>query len=111
MNQEQRNDYLAERWTGPGWNKIILDCDREMSAVDPEYTILQIKEKFGGLRYYVSTSSEELWDIESKYEALSFTICELCGSEKDVTTGPMGESRFWSITACGACRAKGETNE
>ena len=39
-----------------GWYQLIVDCDKELTAIDPNYQILQIKQKFGGLRYYFHPS-------------------------------------------------------
>ena len=44
-----------------------------------EYRILQIKEKFGGLRWYTNAAPQEVHDIVSKYEALSERTCIICG--------------------------------
>ena len=118
MNQQERDEYLAIEWTGPGWKQIILDCDRELSALDPEYTIDQIKEKYGGLRYYISPSedymsddsNEDLWAIEDKYEKISLATCESCGASKGVRT-EAGPDSYWIKTICHECRQKGNTNE
>lgn len=113
MNQQERDEYLAIEWTGPGWKQLILDCDREMSAIDPEYTIDQIKEKYGWLRYYIhsnSASYEDLWKITNRYERLSMETCESCASTTDVTTAA-GPFNSWIKTLCKACREKGNTDE
>jgi hypothetical protein len=68
-----------------GWNKIILNCHKELSEIDPFYEVLQIKEKFGGLRYYfqpqtlVQTTIDKMYDVVRKYESLSLLTCEKCG--------------------------------
>lgn len=58
--------------TPEDWFPFIIDCHKELLAVDPNYTIFQIKEKFGGLRYYMSTVNPELYqemlNITLKYE-------------------------------------------
>ena len=102
MNQQERDKYLEIQWTGPGWKNLIKELDSKMSAIDPDYTIEQIKEKFGGLRYYFSSNShnaDAMYDLEGKYEEKSFKICEYCGSEKDVTT-----DGGWLKTFCKNCR-------
>ena len=108
MNQQERDEYISHDWTGPGWKQLILDCDREMSEINPDYTILQIKEKFGGLRYYVEGHSD-LFDIEEKYERLSFQICEECGSKLEVTTN-RSNGFSWIKTYCKECRKKENNN-
>ncbi len=67
-----------------GWNEIIANCHQELKTIDDEYTIAQIKEKFGTLKYYFSSSNPSLYKqmcgVVSKYEKMSSSTCELCGS-------------------------------
>jgi len=71
-----------------GWYQIIVDCDKELTAIDPNYQILQIKEKFGGLRYYMTpcndTTEEQrnkMHQIVAKYEKIASKTCEATGLE------------------------------
>lgn len=41
---------------GPGWYPIIAELDETLGQLDPDYTVQQVKEKFGGLRYYYTPS-------------------------------------------------------
>ena len=64
---------------GKGWYKLIIDCHNELVAVDPGYKILQIKEKFNNLRYYITTTKEhqkQMLAITRRYEALSLEVDE-----------------------------------
>lgn len=102
MNQEERTKYIDLGHTQPGWNNLIKELDSKLSILDPNYTILQIKEKFGGLRYYFEANfekAEEMFKLELEYEGKSFKICEECGSEDDVTT-----EGSWLKTFCKKCR-------
>ena len=49
------------RWIGhdAGWYPIVVALDQRLSAIDPEYVVHQIKEKYGTLRYYCAPSAEE----------------------------------------------------
>lgn len=47
------------------------------------YRIMQIKEKFGGLRWYAYGDTEDTLRIKRKYEAISEHTCIVCG--KDAT--------------------------
>lgn len=69
-----------------GWYQIVVDCDKELSNLDPDYSIFQIKQKFGGLRYYFEPS--DVYDgnlfaqmnlIVSKYESIAAVTCEATG--------------------------------
>jgi len=66
-----------------GWWNIISKCDKELSSIDPDYTIFQIKEKLGGLRYYFSPSNPEyaakMKEIVQKYEKICSMTCEVTG--------------------------------
>ena len=70
---------------GAGWFQIIFDCDREFTAIDPDYRVLQIKEKFGSLRYHFEHSDianlDAMRDIASEYERKSLRVCELTGKD------------------------------
>jgi hypothetical protein len=37
---------------GPGWHPLLLQLDAQLSELEPAYIVYQIKEKFGGLRFY-----------------------------------------------------------
>jgi len=66
-----------------GWYQIVVDCDKELTAIDPNYRIFQIKEKFGGLRYYFQPSQsdtlEAMNEVVSKYEEMASRTCEATG--------------------------------
>ena len=66
-----------------GWYQIVVDCDKELTAIDPHYQIFQIKEKFGGLRYYFQPSQSDtlkaMIEVVSKYEAIAARTCEATG--------------------------------
>lgn len=69
-----------------GWHQIIVDCDAELTAIDPNYQVFQIKEKFGGLRYYMSPSNDTtaqqrdvMHEVVSKYEKIAARTCEATG--------------------------------
>jgi hypothetical protein len=67
-----------------GWHQIVLDCHKELLAIDPNYIPLQVKEKFGGLRYYIEISDscrepKALGKIISKYEEIAARTCEATG--------------------------------
>ena len=69
-----------------GWYQIIVDCDKELTAIDPNYQILQIKEKFGGLRYYMTPCDDttekqrdKMYEVISRYEVKAAQTCEATG--------------------------------
>lgn len=66
-----------------GWAELIKECDDAVFKHDPNYTISQIKEKFGGLRFYFNLSNMDEYPKVSgvimAIEEKSFHICEECG--------------------------------
>lgn len=67
-----------------GWDELIIKCHEELIALDPNYVPVQIKQKFGGLRYYFDTQTDErtrlkMYETTGRYEALSLKTCEVTG--------------------------------
>ena len=59
--------------------------------------IMQVKEKFGGLRFYVHGANDFLNGMIHMAEAASFKICEQCGKPGR----PRGGG--WILTLCDEC--------
>lgn len=78
---------------GKGWYPLIEETLDKIEAclktIELEknypFRILQIKEKFGGLRIYCSSYYPEIEKIIDDAEAKSFKICEVCGKEGHLT--------------------------
>ncbi|MDB4314438.1 hypothetical protein N9955_00255 [bacterium] len=62
-------------------------------------TISQIKEKFGGLRFYYSGGDEAISGMVCLAEQLSYRTCERCGQK-----GELDQSKNWMITLCEDCK-------
>lgn len=62
----ENNDYYVELYADDPWYPAIREAHRKLSERIPDYNIAQIKEKFGGLRYYYDLpegSSNELHEF------------------------------------------------
>lgn len=62
----------------------------------------QIKEKFGGLRVYLSGGDEYVKGLVRMAEGFSYKICEVCGERGSPNKGG------WITTLCEGCRNKNE---
>ena len=69
-----------------GWYQIVVDCDNLLTEIDPDYQIAQIKQKFGGLRYYFQPSDVNNGELYVKmnavvlaYEKIASITCEATG--------------------------------
>lgn len=109
-----RQRYLSPKETcmcwgfehGAGWYELIKKLSEDITKISPETEAVQVKEKFGGLRFYVVNATDEVYKLIDEAEAESFKICEKCGSRENVTTG----GRSWIYTLCDKCRAEKESN-
>jgi len=92
-----------------GWYPLIIELDRQLSELDPDYEVNQVKEKFGLLRFYFEPSQNVRRDVSDKtrdkmrwlereVESISAVTCETCGAAgelcKTVSTWP------WFKTLC-----------
>jgi hypothetical protein len=86
------------RWIdiGPGWFDIVLRLDAQIAAVHPDYEVYQVKEKFGGLRYYTSLDGDPQVDpwIQAAEDEAEHS-CEVCAA--DAATSSTGG---WLHTLC-----------
>lgn len=88
-------DYPCQLDIGLGWIPLILNLDRKLAFLFPDYKIYQIKEKFGQLRYYyecsppseypdeisrhnANTLTTIIQDVVAFAEIQSKSICEVC---------------------------------
>ena len=92
---------------GEGWHDIINDAIDEMFAIDPDLSLDQVKEKFGGLRIYYTPSVD--WDSEQaatlreivrRAESKANDTCENCGSAENVDFA----NSSWIRRLCETCR-------
>jgi hypothetical protein len=92
-------DQKAPITIGEGWEGLV---ERTLEQLSPlKVQVLQIKEKFGGLRIYVGgEDSEVAWTIIREAELEADRTCEKCGTQEGVTIGGRG----WIRTLCGECR-------
>jgi len=92
---------MALRCVGKGWEPLINIL---FSAKPEGTTVLQVKEKFGGLRFYVSSTTSAFYRVVDEMENVSYSICETCGN-----AGSLRSDRSWIKTLCDDC-AKPETS-
>ncbi|BBY99435.1 hypothetical protein [Mycolicibacterium fallax] len=82
-----------------GWEKLVLDLHEKLIAVDPKLVYHQVKEKYGEVRVYISSTVPETRDLIREAELKSRRTCESCGD-----AGMMHQSnRGWYRTLCPLC--------
>lgn len=84
-------------FVGPGWHYIVEDCVEKIESRGG--FILQIKEKFGGLRIYSSGGDFDAIDtITREAERSAAITCEQCGGP-----GQLRNNLPWLKTLCDKC--------
>jgi hypothetical protein len=107
-----KNDIFFE--CGIGWAKIIEDLSVKIEKIlerdaekypvskdekssNVEMFAVQVKEKYGTLRFYMTCANEEMIKLIEDIENMSSRICENCGEE-----GKLRGTR-WLETRCDNC--------
>lgn len=94
---------------GDGWY-VLLDvlCGTIKRLVDSgkikSIEATQVKQKFGGLRFYYEPHNEELDSIIEFAEILSYYICEHCG----MSDSSVVQTKGYVLTLCKNCRSKND---
>src|SRR6476646_11602577 len=59
-----------------GWHPLIKRLDAKLKEIIPDYTVIQVKEKFAGLRYYTYLNYESELVTNEKIKAFNQAIAE-----------------------------------
>ncbi len=100
---KSRYESIKDKVDQPQWegSKNIITQEKidETKAKLDEETLkvpvaVQVKEKFGGLRFYVNGATDKHWSYINFAESMSYRTCEECGAPgKTYTDG-------WHTTLC-----------
>lgn len=77
------------------WNRNVNDPDYEWTAFvkreerpvpEPveQVVAIQVKEKFGGLRFYYNGGDDYIRGVVDMVEEMSYRTCEVCGAPADI---------------------------
>jgi len=79
---------------GNGWLGVVRSLIEDLIELGWDKQICQVKEKFGGLRFYINSGSDEIYKKIFEAEIKSNGICEKCGEPgKSISGG-------WIVTLC-----------
>lgn len=87
---------------GNGWADLLVDlCEKIQAHLNtmPKEAVenivaLQVKEKYGTLRFYLSCHDDVLENYISEAQSKSAKICETCGKPAKL------QGEYWLYTAC-----------
>lgn len=99
---------------GEGWYDILDNaCGLIQSHIDYEISrnkdidadafqviAVQVKEKFGGLRFYVNHTDKYIDGVIGLAESMSYNICETCGDKAVKKDSENGHNQYWSFASC-----------
>jgi hypothetical protein len=86
---------------GEGWFRLEQHLIEDLIKLGWNKEVCQIKEKFGGLRFYINEGSDEIFERIQQAESESYKICEICGSKEEI-----GRTKGWITTMCEPCAIK-----
>ena len=92
-------DSMPDGWRKAFGLQMCEELKQELIRINKidEFRIVQIKEKFGELRFYTNWTTDEIEAIINKYTKLSRKTCIVCGKPATViTTG-------WISPFCNDC--------
>lgn len=88
-------------WVGKGWEPILYRLAEDLIALGWDRQIRQVKEKLGGLRFYIRSGDATFQKRIEQAEDESYITCEECGAP-----GVRCSVDYWIKTECPACNAK-----
>jgi len=79
-----------------GWYNLIWELTEDIvDGLDSVLHIVQIKQKMGGLRYYIRGGDVIMNTLINIAESQSFNICEICGKK-----GKLNSEHLFMQTLC-----------
>jgi hypothetical protein len=107
--------YLFGIECGDGWFELLKELIIELKAICKKFDlvmcpdifgnehiplkVIQIKEKYGTLRFYMNWSTQEMDDAIDRAEVKSAVTCEMCGKP-----GELRQDHYWVYVSCEGCK-------
>lgn len=89
---------------GDGWERLLRRLSENITSLphEPgeEPVAVQVKEKFGYLRFYMFHETDEMETMIRAAEVESSVTCEECGAVGELRDGG------WLFVACNTCHEK-----
>lgn len=85
---------------GPGWKDVVTRLIDDLFELGWDGQLFQIKEKFGGLRFYTGACTDAMYARIAQAESESYVTCEYCSAP--------GQARHdgWIKVMCDDCHSK-----
>jgi len=95
-----------------GWYELVYNLCEDIETILKEecpefldkFIVLEVKEKFGGLRFYIGGIHKKvagkIFNRIEEAERMSYHICEICGREGKLR---VWKDFIWYKTLCDSC--------
>lgn len=77
---------------GSGWHAVVTKLIDDLFELGWDGQLAQIKEKFGGLRFYIEQGDEAVWTRIEQAEKECDKICDACGKP-----GKLTGAGWWAV--------------
>ena len=84
-----------------GWLPLVTKLIKDLDALEEEIYVMQIKEKFGGLRFYIGPyEDDKIMELIDAAEKKSLSMCQSCGK----SPASQHINNHWVTTLCEECK-------
>ena len=80
---------------GRGWRPLVNQLLDDLLELGWDGAVYDVKEKFGGLRFYIGAGSDEIHERIQQAEDESYSVCEVTGKP-----GKLRSDLGWMRTLC-----------
>jgi len=94
MKEQEALIVKCQTHVGPGWHDILKRLINDLFELGWDGRVLQVKEKFGGLRFYVGSANKAIHERIDAAANESLVTCEECGAPGALRQGG------WLKTLC-----------
>lgn len=91
--QASREELL--NYVGKGWWPLVNQLLDDLLELGWDGAVYQVKEKFGGLRFYIGEGSDEIHERIQQAEDESYSVCKVTGKP-----GKLRSDLGWMRTLC-----------
>lgn len=98
MTIKEWQEYECDLPIPQGWQDHVRELIDEIAKIDDTIEVMQIKEKFGSLRFYILSGTDEIFDLIDEYERKTEEMCE-----NDGYTAKTRKYGYWLKTLCDSC--------
>ena len=89
---------------GTGWYDILYKLSKDINEIVTrdnltDFRVVQVKEKFGTLRYYTNHSTDDIYKLIREAENKSEITCEKCGASATLSV-----TKGWYEVLCEDCK-------